>query len=145
MPILYIQDSGKVYQTHSPGSPATFLGIAYAGRGDGLNNPAAQWKTGIGPLPAASYAIGPRDTTTHLGPFVWALTPAPGSDMRGRGGFFIHWDNSARNFTGSEGCIVAPPALMAALDKILADPNEHKLMVVKYPADAAGLLSGSIA
>ena len=36
------------------------------------------------------------------------LTPNPGTNTFGRGGFLMHGDNSLLNHTASEGCIIAP-------------------------------------
>ena len=76
---------------------------AYAGRGEGRNNPAMQNRRNIGPLPRGRYAVG-APVGTH-GPVTLPLTPHRGNEMHGRGGFLIHGDNVAGD--ASRGCIIA--------------------------------------
>jgi len=82
--------------------------VGYAGCGEGKNNPDAQDRIKIGPIPRGTYSIGaPYDTTTH-GPYVLRLTPAAYNNMHGRAGFLIHGDSTTRPGEASEGCIIAP-------------------------------------
>ncbi len=84
----------------------------YAGNGDAINDPTCCGIKEHGPLPCGLYEIGaPVDRPESVGRFALPLTPRPGTDMLGRGGFFVHGDNPAENFTASDGCIVAPPAV----------------------------------
>lgn len=83
---------------------------AYAGNGDGLNNPAAQDQQKVGPLPTGLYTIGQAFVHPHLGPVTMVLTPDPANDMHGRSAFRIHGDNSAGDQSASEGCVVAKRA-----------------------------------
>lgn len=81
------------------------IGLAYAGRGDGLSNPDAQEIVNTGPLPRGLYTLW-RSNDIRLGPISFALTPDAANQMHGRSAFYIHWDNRSHNFTASEGCIV---------------------------------------
>jgi hypothetical protein len=81
------------------------LAMAYAGQGMGLNDPAHENLKNVGPLPAGGYTLH-KVNYPHLGPIVFRLEPDATNHMFGRGGFYIHWDNSNRDFSASEGCIV---------------------------------------
>ena len=82
------------------------VGNGYSGFGEGKNNPEMQQVEDIGPIPKGTYEIGsPHDTASH-GPFVMALSPAPGTEMFGRNGFLIHGDSIADPGTASHGCII---------------------------------------
>jgi len=110
----YHQKSGAFECTPDDGGQP-FSANGYSGHGPGLNNPSQQgtkYYPGVpgsygGPIPVGTYGIGPP--TTLIGPVTIPLTPLPGTKMFGRNGFYIHGDNSARNNSASEGCIVLPP------------------------------------
>lgn len=97
---------------------------AYAGRGEGRNNPAAQdvragerlingvWVAvdGLGPndwgpLPRGKYAMQPPVNTASHGPFVLWLTPDSANEMYGRSAFGIHGDSIEHPGLASQGCI----------------------------------------
>lgn len=81
--------------------------LIYAGHGPGLNNPAMQNVKGIGPLPKGQYKIVQWDDYHGaLGAMVAILVAYPTNLMFGRSLFRIHGDNSAANYTASDGCIV---------------------------------------
>lgn len=82
---------------------------AYAGRGDGLNNPDAECVQGIGPLPVGAYRVGRAQAHPRLGPRAFPLTPCAFTGTCGRSGFFIHGDNRRGDRSASHGCIIAPP------------------------------------
>ncbi len=110
----YHQATGQMDCTRDDGG-RPFGGNGYSGHGPGLNNPGQQgtkYYPGVpgsygGPIPVGSYGIGPP--TTLIGPLTIPLTPLPGTNTFGRNGFYIHGDNSDRNNSASEGCIVLPP------------------------------------
>jgi hypothetical protein len=89
----------------------------FAGQVPGaVNNPAACFTAMTGPLPPGSYDIGPLLHHPELGPAM-KLTPSPKNKMMGRGGFYIHSNNRARDAglppypntpgkNSSDGCIV---------------------------------------
>ncbi len=54
-----------------------------------------------------------------------ALTPAATNIMYGRGGFLIHGDNAAANFTASDGCIVAGPAIRQQIADLVATGEDQ--------------------
>ncbi len=101
---------------HSPSTPMhetetrTPVGIGYSGHGLGRNNPEMQDVQNIGPIPRGTWTIGPQqDNTTGLGhnlPASMRLTPENGTNTFERTGFLIHGDNSRRNQSASEGCII---------------------------------------
>lgn len=105
---LYVQKTGALYRTDG-----SFCAQCYSGHGDGINNPKLQAVKNVGPIPANLYEIGRVDEAK--GPLTIHLVPVSGSDMLGRDylSFLIHGDNHLMNHTGSEGCIVAPPAARA--------------------------------
>ena len=105
----------------------------HAGRGAGLNNPAAQDQYGVGPLPQGSYTLGPwQDGSVYsaadarLGPLVSRLTPDSDNEMHGRRGFFLHGGNGSNPPTDSEGCIVLPRGARQAI----ANSGETRLQVI---------------
>lgn len=101
------------------------LGTGYAGRGEGVNNPAMQSIHDTGPLPQGIYTIAPPVNTTTHGPYVMWLTPDPANEMFGRSGFGIHADEIANpgKRLASTGCIVmsnqARVAIWATADRQL--------------------------
>ncbi len=123
-------------------------GVAYAGRGEGLNNPILQdvragcrlidgeWTpveglTGDdwGPPPCGIYTmLAPEDTETH-GPYVIWLVPGEGNEMFGRSGFGLHGDEIANvgKFLASEGCIVYPQPGR----KAMWESNDHRIQVIQ--------------
>jgi len=96
---------------------------AYAGNGEGLNNPDAQDQVRVGPLPVGTYTIGQAFTHPRLGRMTMRLEPDPSNEMFGRSAFRMHGDNSHADHTASEGCIVAGPAtrahVAASSDRVL--------------------------
>jgi hypothetical protein len=83
-----------------------FVADGYSGKNAGLNNPLLQEVHNVGPIPQGIYKIVcwyPSDY--ELGPTVAVLVQVVGESF-GRSGFRIHGDNSARNHTASEGCII---------------------------------------
>lgn len=88
----------------------------YSGNTWGLNNPAAQYQIGIGPIPTGDYTIGPpHSPVDHLGPLALPLWPAKTNEMHGRAGFFMHGDNRFGNHTASNGCIIMSPTVRQAV------------------------------
>jgi hypothetical protein len=84
------------------------VGLGYSGHGDGVNNPAMQSVSNVGPIPQGQWTIGEGADNPQLGPLAMPLTPNIGTDTFGRGGFFIHGDSI--EFAGQEeashGCII---------------------------------------
>jgi hypothetical protein len=103
------------------------IATGYSGHGAGLNNPAMQYVEGVGPLPQGEYLIGaPHNPIDHLGPIAMPLTAKAGTDTRGRSAFFMHGDNAAADHSASDGCIIMPPQVRAAV----RDSGDHDLTVI---------------
>lgn len=94
----YSQSTGVL----SDGEPC---GKGYSGRESGLNNPKLEMVHNLGPIPKGIWEIGMWFDDPHLGPCVAALRPVS-QETYGRGGFFIHGDNTGMNHTASDGCII---------------------------------------
>lgn len=121
--ITYIQSTGELLADNGG-----LWGIGYAGREDGRNNPAAQHKRGIGPLPTGMYTMGKEYDDPKKGPCVIPLTPNPNNNMLGRSGFLIHGDNSTH--TASRGCIIMGPVVRRRIAKL----EDRVLQVIAVPA-----------
>ena len=107
----YKQSTGELTSPHGA------VSNCYSGNGLGENNPELQDTPKIGPVPRGIYTIGPEYTDPHKGPCVMRLTPDPANEMFGRAGFLIHGDNSKRDDSASEGCIIAGPVTRQAISK----------------------------
>jgi len=101
-------------------------GIGYSGLGGDKNAPADQSMTGLGPIPAGAWTIGPPHADPVLGPHVMALTPAEGTDTFGRSAFFIHGDSLLHPGQGSHGCI----CLSLPLRTEISSSGDNDLTVV---------------
>lgn len=107
-------------------SALTFVGHAYSGAPGYVNDPSKEAIKRCGPIPEGLWNIGsPVIDGGHLGPFILPLTPAEGTMTYGRGGFWIHGDNSEHDESASEGCIIASPDLR----KMIAMDADHALTV----------------
>ena len=60
------------------------------------------------------------------GPLCLRLEPARGTDTHGRSAFLIHGDSKSQPGTASEGCIILPPTVRAAISA----SNDRDLEVV---------------
>ena len=110
----YSISTGQLYDNGQPfGAPG------YAGKGKGRNNPAMVKEKNVGPLPPGRYSIGAAYRHDDLGPMTMNLEPLPGTQMFGRSLFRIHGNNSEND--ASEGCIVLPPNIRAAIAKAGGD------------------------
>ena len=96
------EDAGQFRGTSGP--------FAWAGRGEGKNNPAWQQIHNMGPLPQNTYSLGEWTVHPHLGPLVSELTPGPDQEMYGRDGFWIHGPGESNYGQESKGCVVIPRA-----------------------------------
>lgn len=121
-PVQYIDPAGTEHYTYSQstGQLADSRDNAvgqpgYAGRGAGCNNPDAQNVVNTGPAPRGSYTVGtPRDDR-EMGRRAIPLIPTPETRAsfprdRNPDSFYAHGDNSRRNNTASEGCLILPRA-----------------------------------
>jgi hypothetical protein len=86
----------------------THVGNAYAGKGDGKNNPGMEDVANTGPLPKGDYSISNPFKHPKTGEYTLRLTPDKANEMYGRDGFLIHGDSTKHPGQASEGCIVTP-------------------------------------
>jgi RHS repeat-associated protein len=105
----YSQSTGQM--THVlPDGTKQVVGTGYSGKDEGLNNPKAQDKPNVGPIPQGDWKIEPqKDNVTGQGhklPASMRLDPSKDTDTFGRSGFLIHGDNSQQNHSASNGCII---------------------------------------
>lgn len=89
------------------------LAVGYSGHGEGKNDPAGEALQDVGPIPRGVYTIGPPED--GHGGFALRLTPSPGTDTHGRGGFLIHGDSISAPGTASLGCIIIPRIIRWAI------------------------------
>lgn len=103
---IYKQSTGELQQTRAEKSWGD-IHRGYAGRDEGLNNPAMQHVKNKGPLPCGFYTIG-EVIVTHprLGVLVMELVPDDSNEMFGRGDFFLHGRKSPTDLTASLGCMI---------------------------------------
>lgn len=101
----------------------------YAGRGKGKNNHFMQDKKSTGPLPVGKYEMSLPLLSSHLGPIVIPLHPAPDNQMFGRYGFYIHFDSASHPGEASDGCIVVRANGTEAILNIWGS-GDHELHVV---------------
>lgn len=101
------------------------LGYGYSGRDKGLNSTDHEIVKNLGPIPRGLWEIGVFSPKSALGPVVAALRPIGGQNVFGRGGFFIHGDNSKLNNSASHGCII----LSRRLRELIRDSGEKQIVV----------------
>lgn len=102
---------------------------AYSGHSAGVNNPALQFMSKVGPIPVGHYTIGPAFVHPVAGAVCMRLTPNPGTDDHGRDGFMWHGDNIAMNHTASEGCIISNRnARSAVAAAVVAGENQLEVL-----------------
>ena len=108
---VYSQSTGQLSHVDSDGN-STYVGTGYAGLGAGLNNPAMQDASGIGPLPQGTYTIQPQQDNFNHGahghklPASMRLTPNASNQMFGRAGFLIHRPHANDHQNSSNGCMI---------------------------------------
>jgi len=95
--IKYYQSSGELHLD----TGEVFKG--FAGAPGFINNPEAQHRKFLGPIPRGFYKMTFQTTKrNNLWPPVIILTPCPGNEMFNRDNFLIHGGTSE----ASEGCII---------------------------------------
>jgi RHS repeat-associated protein len=116
-PISYTDPSGllcvysqsaRTFRCTNPDGTVYNSGTGYSGNGRGLNNPAEQGTSNVGPIPQGDYLVGAARDSARTGRAVRDLTPAPGTDTRGRGDFQLHGDNDRGDNSASHGCVILP-------------------------------------
>ncbi len=120
------QSAGKLYQGN------TFVANGYSGRDWAKNNPAAEGKVGMGPIPRGKWKIGAPYNSKNTGPYTLTLTAIDGNNddthqPTGRGAFRIHGDSVRAPGTASHGCIILPPAVR----ELIWNSSDHELEVVE--------------
>ncbi len=128
MPWVYKQSTGELCDP-----TGVVVATGYAGNGPvGINNPDAQDKHDIGPLPRGFYTLKSCTDDKHLGPVTLGLKPDSDNVMFGRSGFLIHSMRISEivhpnTRESSHGCIIMPrktrEALWASAD--------HRLEVIR--------------
>lgn len=103
--LVYSQGTGLLYLEDGDGGRA-ILAYGYSGHGRFRDDPDAEDKAGLGPIPRGVWKVGPYVHHNGLGKYAYPLTPV-GHDAYGRSEFFIHGDNSHGDKSASAGCIVA--------------------------------------
>lgn len=127
----YEQKTGKLFKPMKNGTFLECVATGYAGGNqgrnpEGKNNPDMQGVKKIGPLPCGLYTFGTPLKHSNLGPFAIPLTPDPGNEMFGRGGFYMHGDTTPSG-DASEGCII----LGRITRQACWDSIDHQLKVIK--------------
>ena len=128
--LIYVQSTGDLLS-----DTGALWGRGYSGRGEGLNNPAAQHIRAVGPIPIGLYVMSPAFDHAMLGPVAIPLAPDPKNNMLGRSAFYIHGDNSKRDNTASHGCIIMGPVVRRRIAKL----EDRTLKVVATPDMALAL------
>ena len=83
---------------------------------EGVNNPALQYASNVGPLPQGRYVVGDLHSAAidginfdaRFGPTYRRLKQVNEEQMHGRSGMLMHWDRAdraTRPQSGSHGCI----------------------------------------
>lgn len=108
------------------------MGTGYSGfPPEGQNNPAAQSRPNIGPIPCGTYTVGPPECVDTPGPhglFVLPLIPDPANDMCGRSGFLCHGDSLAHAGDASHGCIILPRAIR---EQLAASDDKRSIVIAQ--------------
>lgn len=81
------------------------LAVGYAGVQGFINDPDAQCRKGVGPLPRGHYKMRVVRHHRFARPAI-RLDPEIGTEMCGRSGFYIHGDNDKGDRSASSGCII---------------------------------------
>lgn len=83
-------------------------GKGYSGHGEGVDNPADESISNVGPIPEGKWSIGAPEDSPNTGPFTLPLAPLEGTDARGRSDFRIHGDlvGEVGKELASHGCII---------------------------------------
>lgn len=117
----YEQGSGRLLRDGSK------VATGYSGAPEGRNDPLKQGVVDVGPIPRGRWAIGaPYFSQTH-GPYTLPLTPQPGTETFGRGGFLVHGDSLEHPGNASRGCLILPLAVRQQMWR----EGDHSLEVVE--------------
>lgn len=103
------------------------VATGYSGAPAGLNDPSRQDEPDVGPIPCGTWTIGAPYFSQSHGPYVLPLTPQPGTQTFGRGGFLIHGDSLEHPGEASKGCIILPLAVRQQIWR----EGDHQIEVVE--------------
>lgn len=95
------QSAGKLYDKNGDE-----IAVGYSGYGEGKNNPAMQFKRGIGPVPRGIWKMTRVYTSENTGPYTIELCPMADTQCFGRSAFRIHGDSIKQPGSASHGCII---------------------------------------
>lgn len=98
------------------------LTVGYSGNGKGLNNPAHDLESNVGPIPKGYWTIGDAFSHPKKGRLCMRLTP---KIKMHRSGFMIHGDNANGDKSASQGCII----FNKATRDLIANSEDKLLMV----------------
>lgn len=127
---MWIYSIGKGELCHD----GVFVGTGYSGYGNFKNDPKAQDKRDLGPIPEGLYFIGAAHDhrgpqyQKQLGPCVMQLFPDKDTNTYGRDAFFIHGDN--QNHEASHGCIILGPLIRTHIMENGGPTGDDKLTVI---------------
>ncbi len=134
---IYVSSTGNLYHF------GAYADKGYSGSGSYANQPDAEWRSDLGPIPQGQYTIGKignhtvmRDGKPVTGcdgknivlSSAMVLTPQ-GHDCCGRFGFLIHGGNPAGG--SSHGCIILP---LGTRQKV-GSSDDNVLQVVAFEDD----------
>lgn len=123
----YEQATGNLFDPQGQLAATGYAGGNCGNNPSGKNNPEAQDKPGIGPLPQGVYTFTEHVDSPHLGPFAILLEPDASNEMFGRSAFRMHGDSMSHPGCASEGCIIMPRAVREA---VFAS-DDHVITVVR--------------
>lgn len=103
--LRYVQSTGELRLVN--GEFWAPLCVGYAGAPGFVNDPDAQCRKSLGPLPRGTYLLREVSHWRFAAPSI-RLDPHPETkpDLCGRSGFYIHGDNRKADRSASSGCIV---------------------------------------
>lgn len=99
MPWTYSQATGELRHN------GVLVATGYSGNGAGRNNPDAENRANVGPIPRGRYSIGTAYHNQHTGDVTMNLDPV-GHDAHGRTLFRIHGDSRQHPGQASDGCTI---------------------------------------
>ena len=117
---IYRQQTGELYHN------ALKVASGYSGYGVAKNDPTAQDKPGLGPIPQGAYLIGAEATDDKHGPVALHLIPLNGTETFGRFGFMVHGDGIEHPGSVSHGCII----INRPVRENMADGHDKLLLVI---------------
>lgn len=103
--LKYKQSTGSLFQFVD--GAWVIIGSGYSGHGEGLNSHAHETIAMVGPIPCGLWSVSRPYDDPHRGNPAFRLVPL--TYFGPRNGFLIHADNSKKDNSASEGCIILSP------------------------------------